>query len=249
MGTSGLGYLLLFTVPTGVVMLRILRAEPGQRVNEVQRQWRGELRELFLVTAFVGVVVFLWEFLYDQPRQIFREGAAVEAPLPHWRTPLVPPNFIDYDPQPPLPAPLSDDEIEARKWLARFPLGFAIFDIDTVTNNCIPRLVRSGNGRHFNFGFQTAKVLENDSQRVTLQLPELWSDGRRLIGAGTASGDPRTMEAYGGGYGYGLENGDGISLYVQVLSYEGPTSMKWVIGLTRFVGPPDGGNSPNTVVR
>ncbi len=83
MGTSGLGWALLFLIPIGVAFMRAYRAPEHQRWAAVVSHWKSELRDVFIVTFFVGIAIFAYEALWNQPHKIWTQAALVTPPQPH----------------------------------------------------------------------------------------------------------------------------------------------------------------------
>jgi hypothetical protein len=90
MGTNGLGWVLLFVVPSGVVAVQARRAPWGSKWSTVRDKWKSELRDVFLVTFVVGLVVVGWEFFWNQPRSIRKQFETQKAPPLLYSPPTAP---------------------------------------------------------------------------------------------------------------------------------------------------------------
>jgi len=84
MGTNGLGGTLLFVIPLGIVAMRAFRAPRGEKWATVVRRWKEELRDAFIVTSAIVVLLFGWEFSWKQPHTIWKRAESILLPaLPH----------------------------------------------------------------------------------------------------------------------------------------------------------------------
>src|ERR1700691_4438199 len=129
----------------------------------------------------------------------------------------------------PVPA-LSELEIEQRKWLERYPLGYVMFDLNTATGGVAPREFGHGS-RNFSYSFQKVRLLENTPTHIAVQLPDLYENNVLLLSGSQIGGDPRTMEAYGAGYAFGNNQTGGIMATGQILKYEG-NDILWIVGFS-----------------
>jgi hypothetical protein len=123
--------------------------------------------------------------------------------------------------------------------LSEFPLGYVIFETDSVTQAVMPLEVRDG-FENFKVNFSTVRVLENTPTQITLQLPDIVSKESKdspafgIVG-GTVSGDRISMQRTGMGYGF-FDGKEDVFAMARVQKYEG-NKITWVIGLVRVPGP------------
>jgi hypothetical protein len=120
---------------------------------------------------------------------------------------------------------------EREKWLQMFPFGYAKFITNAMTGAVIPLQVENG-GNQFAFGFQSVKVLVNNDHLVALQLPDLYRDGKIFLEHPQIGSDPRTMEAYGGGYGFRDQTGNGYWITGKILEYKA-SEILWIVGISK----------------
>jgi hypothetical protein len=130
-------WLLLIAAFCGVAALRAYRAPDRKRWAAICNQWASEFRDVFTVTFFVGVIVFAYELMWNQPNIRFRQ--TFEDSLPtlfhsassmslssNGRSPicvqfLLPQGFqggsykLPYEPVPPSPPTLYNNDSALRK--------------------------------------------------------------------------------------------------------------------------------------
>jgi hypothetical protein len=117
--------------------------------------------------------------------------------------------------------------------LSEFPLGYVIFETDSVTQAVMPLEVRDGL-ENFKVNFSTVRVLENTPTQITLQLPSILSKNSEPafgMREGTVSGDKISMQRVGTGYGF-FDGKEHVFAMVRVQKYEG-NKITWVVGLVR----------------
>jgi hypothetical protein len=104
------------------------RAPSGARWLEIKKKWAEELRDVFFVTMLCTVLIFIYEFTWNQPRTIWKEASKIQPPptLLHISHPridplLIPPTTVGPRPKP-APAPASLEVVfygkdDLRFWL------------------------------------------------------------------------------------------------------------------------------------
>ena len=126
---------------------------------------------------------------------------------------------------------LIKNQDEQQKFLSQYPLGYTIFQLDSVTGAVTPYQARQGL-EAYEFNFKTAEIVENTATRISIRLPEVLKDGKPLFTNAIIGGDKKTMEEYGAGYTFG----DGFLQVLgtgQVLKYDG-NRVTWIFGLGRI---------------
>jgi hypothetical protein len=66
-------WLFLIAAFCGVAALWAYRAPEHKRWAAICNQWESEFRDVFIVTFFVGVIVFAYELMWNQPNIWFRQ--------------------------------------------------------------------------------------------------------------------------------------------------------------------------------
>ena len=69
LGSKRLFVLLLIEVFCAVVALRAYRAPQGKRLAAIRSQWMSAIRDVLIVVFSIGVVVFGYELMWNQPNQ------------------------------------------------------------------------------------------------------------------------------------------------------------------------------------
>jgi hypothetical protein len=115
--------------------------------------------------------------------------------------------------------------------LREFPLGYVIFDMDTVTGAVTPLEMRRGL-EVYQFDFRPVKVIENSANRFRASMPEIYKDHKLLLSGGEIGGDKATMQAFSAGMMF-QDGNDGVLVHGRALHYDGDR-LTWVIGFTRF---------------
>jgi hypothetical protein len=129
---------------------------------------------------------------------------------------------------------LIKNQDEQQKFLSQYPLGYTIFQLDSVTGAVTPYQARQGL-EAYEFNFKTAEIVENTATRISIQLPEVLKDGKPLFKNAIIGGDKKTMEEYGAGYMFG-DASLGVLGTGQVLQYDG-NRIIWIFGLRRISVP------------
>jgi hypothetical protein len=129
---------------------------------------------------------------------------------------------------------LIKNQDEQQKFLSQYPLGYTIFQLDSVTGAMTPYQARQGL-EAYEFNFKTAGIVENTATRISIQLPEVLKDGKPLFKNATIGGDKKSMEEYGAGYIFS-DGPIGVLGSGRVLQYDG-NRVIWIFGLRR-ISPP-----------
>jgi hypothetical protein len=120
-------------------------------------------------------------------------------------------------------------------WLAQFPLGYTIFDVNAVTGVVTPYDARQGL-EDFEFDYRPVRIVENTSRRISIALPSVYKDGKPYLTGAEIGGDKATMQMYGAGYAF--TKGDNMIWGTgQVLEYKGNQTY-WIFGLSKTPAPP-----------
>jgi hypothetical protein len=114
--------------------------------------------------------------------------------------------------------------------LNTYPLGYVIFDMDTVSGAVTPMETRRGM-EAYQFDFRPVRILENTPTRITIQLPDVLKNHVSLVTGARIGGDRATMQKFGSGYLFS-DGKDQIWAVGQVLRYEGERIV-WVLGFQR----------------
>ncbi len=118
---------------------------------------------------------------------------------------------------------------DKNKFLQLYPLGYVIFDIDSITEAVTPYNA-SKNPQGYEFNFKSVRLVENTPYRISIQLPEVYKDSQLLLTNATISGDPKKMQEFGNGYGFSNKSVLNIMGIAQVLQYNG-NKVTWIFGL------------------
>ncbi len=115
--------------------------------------------------------------------------------------------------------------------LNEYPLGYVIFDTDTVSGAVTPYETRRGL-EAYQFDFRPVRILENTATRIAIELPDVLKDHKPLLTEAKIGGDKTTMRKFGAGYLFSDGSGQ-IMATGQVLRYEGDRII-WVLGFRRI---------------
>lgn len=114
--------------------------------------------------------------------------------------------------------------------LNTYPLGYVIFDMDTVSGAVTPSEMRRGL-EAYQFDFRPVRILEDTPTHIEIELPDVLKDHKLLLSGAKIGGDRATMQQFGAGYGFG--DGDTqVMATGQVLRYEGDRIV-WICGFRR----------------
>jgi hypothetical protein len=86
-GTSPLGWLLIFFIPVGVLVMKARRTEKGKFWTAVRENWREEIRDVFVVTFACSVLIFSYELFWGEPFKIWNKASGIQPPLLLFRAP------------------------------------------------------------------------------------------------------------------------------------------------------------------
>ena len=128
---------------------------------------------------------------------------------------------------------------EQQKLLLQYPLGYTIFEVDSVTSAVTPLQARQGL-EAYEFNFAKVRITEDNSTHISMQLPDVLKDGKPILTDAQISGDKLTMLRYGAGYFFG-DGSISVLGTGQVLQYKG-NQVIWIFGLRQgpsFPPPPN----------
>jgi len=114
--------------------------------------------------------------------------------------------------------------------LNTYPLGYVIFDTDTVSGAVTPKVTQQGL-EAYQFDFRPVRILENTRSRIAIALPDVLKNHRTLMTGAQIGGDRATMQQFGAGYMFS-DGSAQIWAVGQVLEYEGDRII-WVCGFRR----------------
>jgi hypothetical protein len=120
---------------------------------------------------------------------------------------------------------------QTQPFLNEYPLGYAIFDMDTITGAVTPEQVRKGL-ETYQFDFTKVRIIENTASRIAIQLPDLLKDQKLILSQAQIGGDRITMQKFGAGYAFG-DGTDSVMATGQVLRYQG-SRIIWILGFRRL---------------
>jgi len=115
--------------------------------------------------------------------------------------------------------------------LNTYPLGYVIFDMDTVTGAVAPSETRRGL-EAYQFDFRPVRILENTPTHIAIELPDLLKNHQLILTGAGISGDRATMQQFGAGYAFS-DGEHQIMATGQVLRYEGERIV-WILGFRRM---------------
>lgn len=100
-----------------------------------------------------------------------------------------------------------------------------------VTGAVTPYEMRRGL-EAYQFDFRPVHVIENTTTHVSMQLPDVFKDGKLLLSGAVIGGDKHSMNAWSSGAMF--SDGDGqVFILGRALEYRG-NRMVWVIGFQRL---------------
>jgi hypothetical protein len=79
-GTSPLGWMLLFVIPTGVLAVKAGRADKGKRWIKFWENCDKDVRDVFLVSLACTLFIFSYELFWKQPARIRMEALEIQPP-------------------------------------------------------------------------------------------------------------------------------------------------------------------------
>ncbi len=118
------------------------------------------------------------------------------------------------------------------RFQSQFPLGYTVFELNSVTESVTPIDTHRELGE-FGFDFHPVRV-EVSGPQITIQLPDLTKNGKPTGSNPQVGGDRESMQKWGSGYIF-EDNHRMISATCQVLQFNGDV-MIWIFGL-RDMGP------------
>src|SRR3977135_3462998 len=96
---------------------------------------------------------------------------------------------------------LITNQNEQQQFLAQYPLGYTIFDVDYISGAYTPYQVRQGL-EEYEFNFRPVQIIENTPTRISIRLPEVVKNGKPLFTNATIGGDKESMKHFGAGNGF-----------------------------------------------
>jgi hypothetical protein len=121
-----------------------------------------------------------------------------------------------------------------QKFLEEFPLGYTIFDVNSVSGAVDPLEARQGL-EAYEFDFRDVKILENTPEGFAIQLPSITKNGKYLLTNPRIGGDRASMLTYGSGYTFGDQSK--IVLATGIVLSANKDRIVWIFGMRQIFLP------------
>jgi len=124
-----------------------------------------------------------------------------------------------------------DSQDEQRRFLALYPLGYTIFDVNYVTGAVTPFQVRQGM-EPFEFDFRSAGIRENTPAQISVQLPDIFKDGKAVLPHMVVGWDRGASQVHPLGFTFGDPPNRFVAT-AQILQDRGDRVI-WILGIRRI---------------